>query len=206
MPRAFKDYERAKIQERLIQAGKSFINRAGIRLLVVDDIAREAGISKGSFYSFYPSREEFLMSVFESWEEEYRSSLLAEVLEGEGSPRERLERFFRKAFSLLDREPGMARIGMSEIAMLMEKLPRERIAAHQEADKRSMEAAIQTWISNGFVREEDIAALDGIMNALFAIAIQRKDFPEGSYEPAIRLIAEALAMRLARREGDHERE
>jgi AcrR family transcriptional regulator len=196
MPRAFTELERAKIRDRLVRAGKSFINRAGLRLLVVDDIAREAGISKGSFYSFFPSREDFILSVLESWEREYRGSLFADVLEGDGSPRARLERFFLQAFALIEKEPGLARIGTSEIELLMEKLPVERVAAHQEADGQALKSAIQAWIGTGLVREEDLPALEGVMSALFSIAIRRKDFPAGRYEPTIRLISEALAIRL----------
>jgi AcrR family transcriptional regulator len=203
MPRAFTELERARIRERLINAGKTFINRAGMRLLVVDDIAREAGISKGSFYSFFPSREDFILSVFEAWEEEYRSSLLADIVEGAGSPRERLERFFLKAFALFEREPGLARLGMGEIVQLMEGLPPERLAAHQEADSQAVKAAINAWVEKGIVSAEDVPALGGILTSLFAIVIQRKNYPEGSYEPAIRLIAEGLAMRLSRQGEEH---
>jgi AcrR family transcriptional regulator len=205
MPRAFSDTERTKIRDRLIKAGKSFLNRAGIRLLVVDDIAREAGISKGSFYSFFPSREDFILTVLESWESEYRGSLFADVLEGDGSPRVRLERFFLRAFALIEREPGLARIGTGEIEMLMEKLPAERVAAHQEADRKALESAIRAWIVAGLVREDAVPALGGLMSAFFSIALRRKDFPEGSYEPTIRLIAEALAIRLTSQGGSDER-
>lgn len=82
MPRAFTDTGRARIRDRLVAAGKKAINRSGMRLLVVDDIARETGISKGSFHSFFPSREDFVLSVFESRESEYRGALLAEVTKG----------------------------------------------------------------------------------------------------------------------------
>lgn len=198
MPRAFTDFERTRIRDRLIAAGTESIRRVGMRLLVVDDIAREAGISKGSFYSFFPSREDFILSVFEKWEEKYRAELFDKVLSGEGSPRERLEQFLLGAFALFEREPMLARLGMTEIAQLMEKLPPERMAAHQEADSKAMQAAIGAWIERGIVAAEDIPALGGILVSLFAIAIQRKDFPEGSYEPATRLMAEALALRLAR--------
>jgi AcrR family transcriptional regulator len=206
MPRAFTELERTRIRGRLIDAGKSFINRAGTRFLVVDDIAREAGISKGSFYSFFPSREDFILSVFEAWEQEYRSSLLAEIIEGSGSPKERLERFFLEAFALFEREPGLARLGMGEIVQLMEGLPPERLAAHQKADSQAMEAAIGAWVEKGIVSAEDVPALGGILVSFFAIAIQRKDYPQGSYEPAVRLIAEGLAMRLARQGEGHGQE
>ena len=206
MPRAFTELERKKIRERLLAAGKGFINRAGTRLLVVDDIAREAGISKGSFYSFFPSREDFILSVFEAWEDEYRSSLLADVIAGAGSPRERLERFFIEAFSLVEREPGLARLGMGEIEQLMEGLPPERLLAHRKSDSQTMEAAIGSWVEKGIVSREDLPALGGVFMSVFAIAIQRKVFPEGSYEGAIRLIAEALAWRLSDQGGKHGRE
>ena len=111
MPKAFNETERARITARLIAAGKRIINQVGVRLLVVDDIAREAGISKGSFYSFYPSREDFILSIFESWESEYRGALIREVVEGEGSARERIERFFLGTFEILEREPGLAHLG-----------------------------------------------------------------------------------------------
>jgi AcrR family transcriptional regulator len=186
----------------LVEIGKDYINRVGTKLIVVDDVAREAGISKGSFYSFFPSREDFILSVFESWEKEYRDVLLDETAAGEGAPRERLERFFLQSFAILEREPGLARMGSGEIDLLMERLPKERLASHQDSDKKALDAATRAWIDGGLLEEKDLPALIGIMSSIFAISIRRQDFAEGSYEPAIKLISEALAARLARKEDD----
>ena len=54
MPKAFTEQERTRIRARLIAAGKKALNRGSMRHLVIDELAREAGISKGSFYSFFP--------------------------------------------------------------------------------------------------------------------------------------------------------
>jgi AcrR family transcriptional regulator len=197
MPRAFNEAERARIRERLIAAGKKSINRAGIRLLVVDDIAREAGISKGSFYSFFPSREDFILSVFESWEVEYRSALFAEITEGKGTPRQKLERFFLGAFEILEREPGLAGMRYREIERLMEGLPPERLKAHQASDKRALESAFALWAKEELLDREALAALPGITAALFSVAIHKDDFQEGTFAPTIKVLSEALAMRLA---------
>jgi AcrR family transcriptional regulator len=197
MPRAFNDQERARIRERLIAAGKGALNRAGARLLVVDDIAREAGISKGSFYSFYPSREDFILTVFESWEAEYRGALLAELAEGQGSARDRLMRFFLGAFEILGKEPGLAKLSFGEIERLIEGLPPERIAAHQAADKAALESAFASWAGGGLIDPSALASLVGLVPALFAVAMHKADFPPGSFEPAVRILSEALAMRLA---------
>ena len=197
MPKAFTEPDRARIRAKLIAAGKRILNAAGIRLLVVDDVAREAGISKGSFYSFYPSREEFILSVFESWETEYRGALIREVTNGTGTPRERIERFFLGAFEILERQPGLAKLGMKDIQAVIERLPPERIAAHQAEDNRVLEETFGKWMSEGVVDSGAATALRGLVPALFSIAMHKEDFPPDSYHPTVKLIAEALAMRIA---------
>jgi len=197
MPRAFSDRARERINAALMAAGRRSINRMGVRHLVVDDVAREAGISKGSFYSFYPSREEFILSVLESWEAEYRGALIRGITEGKGTPRQRVERFFLGAFEILEREPGLARLGMSEIQAIIDRLPPERIKAHQAADNRVLSETFARWVNDGLLAADLVDAFRGLVPALFSIAVHRDDFPPGSYEPAVKLIAEALAMRIA---------
>ncbi len=197
MPKAFNDSEREKIQARLLAAGRKTLNRAGVRHLVIDDVAREAGISKGSFYSFYPSREEFILCVLESWEAEYRGALIREITDGSGSFRQRLERFFIGAFEIFEREPGLARLGMNEIRSVIDRLPPERIAAHQAADQRVLGEVFQGWADNGILPADLLQAFWGLVPAMFSVAIHREDFPEGTYQPAVKLISESLAMRIA---------
>ena len=197
MPRAFNDDERERIRARLIAAGKKVINKVGVRVLVVDDIARDAGISKGSFYSFFPSREDFILSVFESWEQEYRGALIRDVVDGKGTARERIQRFFLGAFEVLEREPGLAHMGMKDIQAIIERLPPERMEAHQAEDERVLKETFGRLVTQGVVSRDIAAAFRGLVPALFSIAIHKEDFPEGSYHPAVKLIAEALALRIA---------
>jgi AcrR family transcriptional regulator len=197
MPRAFTDQERGRIRERLIAAGKKSLNRSGTRFLVMEDIAREAGVSKGSFYSFFPSKEDFILSVFESWEAEHRAALIKEIAEGAGSAREKLERFFLGSFAILEKEPGLAKLSFGEIERLMEALPPERLAAHQSQDEEILSRTFGEWAEAGLVDRQALAALPGLISALFSIALHKDDFRQGGYEAAVRLISEALAMRLA---------
>ncbi len=197
MPRAFNEMERIRIRERLIAAGKKAINRSGARLLGIDDVSREAGISKGSFYSFFPSREDFILSVFEAWEDEHRSALIRAITEAGGSTREKLERFFLGSFEIVEREPGLARMGFGEIERLIEGLPAERIAAHQANDETVLKETFDSWAKQGRIDPLALAALPGIISALLAIALHKDDFREGGYAAAVKLISESLAWRLS---------
>lgn len=55
------------IRERLLSAGRELFSRYGLRKTTVEDITRAAGIAKGTFYLFFPSKEalygEVLLSV-----------------------------------------------------------------------------------------------------------------------------------------------
>ena len=198
MPRAFREDERERLRDRLVEVGKRLMNRVGYRALTVEDAARDAGISKGSFYSFFQSKEEYALVIFESWERTYRDSLIAGVRDGTGTSRERLERFFREAMGILEREPGMARLGMGEIMRIMERLPPERLAAHRAADTRVAEDAVADWVKAGIIEARDAPALEGVFSALFVLAVHREDFAPGTASATGALIAEALAMRLAK--------
>ena len=196
MPKAFSETDRERIRAKLIKAGQSLINRMGLRRFSVDDAVRQAGISKGSFYSFFPSREEFILSVFEAWETEYRGALIREASQGKGTARERMERFFRGAFAILEREPGLAQMNSREIQAIMERLPPERLKAHQDADNRVLGDTFGAWVKDGLLSPDLKDAMRGLVPMLFSIVIHRDDFPPGTYEPAVRLVCEALAVRI----------
>jgi AcrR family transcriptional regulator len=197
MPRAFTDSEKERIRARLIAAGKKAVNRFGIRLHAIDEICRESGISKGSFYSFFPSKEDFVLSVFESWESEYRDALIRKVSEGGGSARQKIERFFLGSFEILQAEPGLARMSFGDIQRLMEGLPPERLAEHQANDNKVIEKTFADWAERGLIDSHALAAMPGIIAALFSMVIHKDDFAPEIFEPAAKLISEALAMRLA---------
>jgi len=196
MPKAFSQADRERIRAKLIKAGKDLINRMALRRLSVDDVVRSAGISKGSFYSFFPSREDFILSIFEDWEAEYRGALIREISQGKGGARERIERFFRGAFAILEKEPGLTQMNGREIQTLIERLPPERLKAHQDADTMALGETFGKWVKDGFLPANLLDAMRGVVPMLFSIVIHRDDFPPGTYEPAVKLVCEALALRI----------
>lgn len=65
-PRALTEQEKAIQKERLITVARSLVCRDGLRHISVDAIVGEAGISKGSFYHYFTSKEELLLALL--WE------------------------------------------------------------------------------------------------------------------------------------------
>ena len=65
MATAFNQRERTAIHESLMDAAQKYAASVGMKHTSVDALAREAGISKGAFYSFFQSKEELFLAMFE---------------------------------------------------------------------------------------------------------------------------------------------
>ena len=62
MPK-FSESERAIIQEKLLTKGEQLFIRHGLKKVTVDELIDGVGISKGSFYAFYKSKEHLYMEL-----------------------------------------------------------------------------------------------------------------------------------------------
>ncbi|MFN7147165.1 MAG: helix-turn-helix domain-containing protein, partial [Myxococcota bacterium] len=75
MPRAFTDAERTRIHRLLLEAGRAALATGGLRRVPVERLCLAAGISKGAFYLFFPSKEALVVALLVEAEAELRSEL-----------------------------------------------------------------------------------------------------------------------------------
>ena len=66
MPRAFTDKERARIHDKLLDAGRSCFTRYGLKKTTIEDLVKLAGIAKSSFYLFFESKEALYIELMMS--------------------------------------------------------------------------------------------------------------------------------------------
>jgi len=133
------------------QHALEMIAEQGVRALAVEPLARRMGITKGSFYWHFPSREALLDQALGRWEKHDARNLNASLGAIE-DPRERLESFFRRVgrerlthqvFSALcaatdhpQVEPVLERVAnrrMRHIAVAFEELGMARTEAENRA-------------------------------------------------------------------------
>lgn len=69
--------------------------REGVAAVAVEPLARQLGVTKGSFYWHFPSRDALLAAALERWESAELEQVFAQ-LEGVADPRERLAELFRR--------------------------------------------------------------------------------------------------------------
>ncbi|MFJ4013453.1 TetR/AcrR family transcriptional regulator [Streptomyces sp. NPDC090026] len=106
MPR---QVDREARREQILDAAVRVFARQGYAASRIEDIAREAGVAKGSVYLSFGSREELLRAAFDGLADR-SGALLAEVGRHPGGAAERLAFLVRSAMELLERERDLARV------------------------------------------------------------------------------------------------
>jgi TetR/AcrR family fatty acid metabolism transcriptional regulator len=100
-----KDERRAHI----LEAATHVFARQGYQAARIEDVAREAGIAKGTVYLYFGSRDEILVAAFEAFAEEMMAGVRA-VLESEAPALSRLRSVVRVVLSSMEAEPELSRV------------------------------------------------------------------------------------------------
>ena len=194
MPRAFTDSERAAIRERLLAAGKDLFARRGIRATTVEQLAREAGISKGAFYLFYPSKETLFFALVEEVETEIQSRLEQQV---SAAPHDALRLLLRASLQARDENP-LFDVAISEEAVaVMRTMSPEDQEAFLRRDVEMTEAIAAHLAAAGASITVSPAVLAGLLRAMVFVGMHREDIG-GDLAPAVEaFLVESLATALA---------
>ena len=130
MPKIISDYEREQTQIAIIKHTKQLILlKRGVRDITVDDIVRSVGLGKGSFYSYFKSKEECLFRVLETAVVDVYEQIEA-IKQYKISTREKVVKFLRDVYLADDRVNYY--FNTADIQALFRKLPPEYAEMEQK--------------------------------------------------------------------------
>jgi AcrR family transcriptional regulator len=91
-------------EERILTASLGLIGRRGVRRLGMREIAESAGVSRGTLYRYFPSKDHVLAAAA-AYDAQRFSNGLDRVLAAGRSPEERLTSFMAYAFDFIRSHP-----------------------------------------------------------------------------------------------------
>ena len=159
MATAFTDEEKEIIRKKLQKAAKECLQRYGVRKTTVDQMVAMVNISKGSFYSFYSSKEMLFFRVLEEYQIDVMNRL-EEQLEQENQIN--ADRFAQLLYDFYQdfRYSFVFTIFKNhEIELLIRKLPKEIITTHHLLDDRMAEKIVSRINIRETVSVEIVSAL-----------------------------------------------
>lgn len=198
MPAPFSASEKAEIEIALLTVGLEHFVRHGIRRARIDDICKDVGISKGSFYAFFPSKEDLFIAIGDARRAEHMAELFAMLDNMEGDERTRVGRLFDSIVKLMETNALMQVMSdQGEMARLKRKITPERLTNDQEVGDAFYRKVAEVWNEKGFGASLEASVLADIMTVVAALTLQQKIFPAEPYESAKALLREMVVARLA---------
>lgn len=199
MPRGFSEHERAFIRTRLVEAARTQFSRFGYRKASVEDMARAAGISKGSFYLFFESKAAAFMAAAEAVESELRGRFEAEMAEAPSieNVADRLRHLFTFHLEALGSTP-LLRVALDpeETAALFRELPPALLEAHSQADNGYMESVLSDWRRDGLSLTVAPATLTAVLRALYVVKLNEDIVGRGQVGDVLARLVDGAARAL----------
>lgn len=194
MARAFDDSEKTAVTNALIDAGEKLFGQLGFTKTAVEDITREAGVAKGTFYTFWPSKEAFFFACLERVEIRYQKEVINPIFESAAHPAEALGRLITEAFSQLDEYPLIrAALDVNLIRRLSRKLPPETLEEHQRTDRNEFRTITESWNPQVFDPGISPEVLDGMFKGLLMMSLHRDIIGEDIYEEVTSCMADVMS-------------
>lgn len=184
--------QRKQIHETLLSKSKELFIQYGFSKTSIDDIVNACGIAKGSFYSYYPTKEELFYAVLRR-EEEIKNNIITEVMSESLPPKELLMRFFDISFKAIEENEFFQSLYQrGEYERIVKRLPKELIDDHAREDLESSLQFVKFLQEKG-VTEEDPEILIGLFRIMMLLPLHRQEIGEQTFLKTIKKMIECLS-------------
>jgi AcrR family transcriptional regulator len=201
MPKIFRDQDREAIRKSLIEAGREQFRRYGLKRTPVDDLAREAGIAKGTFYHFFESKEDLFLEICDD-EEKRLAGRVLEILQSHADARDALKAVMDFSLEFLQQDSLLARLRESgEFGLLSRGVGREKLEKHLENDVGVASTLIAEMRARGATPRVSAEVLAAVLRAVVLLSFHQREIGEALYGSAMELITAAIADRVAEGKG-----
>lgn len=184
MPK-FSETEKEIIKQKMLAEGERLFTAFGIKKVSIDELVQATGIAKGSFYTFYPSKEHLYWDIVTGQQEKMWAEMDAFLkAHSKLSPHDLVKQTFLWLIEQISSYPLIKSMDNDTTEYLFRKLPKELIEAHTNDDGNellklqeygvqftceiAMAAKIMQTITLGFfnLQQEDTETRSTIINTI----------------------------------------
>ncbi len=192
MPRGFNDDEKQRILQQLLECGRRLFGQYGVRKTSLDDIVKCAGIAKGSFYQFFPSKELLFFALVDQFQQATRIRIKDAMAAIEVPDLDSLTDVIVDSFRVLQEEP-MLRIMLDqeEYQSILHKIPREILEQERESDIDYASELYHLWQERGLHPQIDLSLFTDMLRIL-AMSMLQSNMVQSDFQDMTRIIIKGI--------------
>ncbi len=199
MPKSFSKTEKTTIRAKLHAVGLAWFTCQGVRASRIDDLARDVGIAKGSFYAFYSSKEDLLMAIATKRDTEHKNQMRRFLKKPHPSPACQAGEFFDMLAEKIRSDPMLPlMLDHSEMEYLLRKIPADQMAVKASDDRTFIEEIARIWGEAGRGNAVTPDTLQALLILMLTLIMQTKMIPPDDMKTATKLLRETFVDRMTR--------
>lgn len=206
MPKVYSEEEKKKIIQNLKYYANELLQEKGVKKTTVDELVKRAGIPKGTFYLFYPSKEMLLFEVTQDFHEQvdaYISDGIMEIMRDKGVYNEENLDFSGCVEKLTDVILGAMELtydsclkvllNPESLQLILSKLPDEVLEKHRKED-RDMGAGIMAGLAMS--RGMSVEALVGSFMMIIFGGLYKREVGVTNWRESMRMLIRGIITQL----------
>jgi AcrR family transcriptional regulator len=201
MATAFNDNEKELIRKKLKKVAEECLLKYGVKKTTVDQLVEMVGISKGSFYNFYPAKEVLFFIVLEEYQKSIISKLINRLKELDNIGIDEFTDLIYQLYQNVRQSFIMNIIQNQELEYLMRKLPKELIINHHSLDDK---LAKNIFSHIKIKRNISIEVVTASLRAIFMSMIYIEEIGEKNFDEVLRLLIKGLALQIVEEDYTNE--
>jgi Transcriptional regulator len=188
MPKVVSGEERQRTKNMMHEQTITLIKKKGLKKVTVEDVCTAVNIGKGSFYSYYKSKEALFYEVIKDNEKSMFAKITAAQNDG-GEPKERIHVLFREIY--LAPDSIALYVDPADMDWLIRKLPVE----YYEREKAKAINHFELFMSALNIDSEkiDINVLSGLVEAITYIATDKDRYNEDAKQTILDILVRSVA-------------
>mgnify|MGYP000703874851 CR=1 FL=1 len=198
MATAFTDEEKGIIRKKLHKVAKECLQRYGIRKTTVDQMAEMAGISKGSFYNFYSSKEMLFFTVLEEYQIDTMNRLTKQLTQTSQIGTEQFARLLYDFYQDFRYSFVYTVFKNHEIELLIRKLPKEVITNHRLIDDRMAEKVVSRINIKETISVEIVSAL---FRTIAMSILHIEEIGEKQFDTILKLLIQGIVEQIIKEDN-----
>lgn len=193
--------ERSQIIEQMQSEVRDCLKKYGVRKTSVDELVKRVNIPKGTFYLFFPTKEDLIYDVICQYRQELLESLLSKL---EREKRLNTDSFSKIVYETFCEASNSFLVEIernNEMDFLFRKLPKDKVEK-QEKEIDRLYHQLRKFVS--CVNDEEFEILLTASLLLFKTTLVKESIDEQVYYNSVKLLINGISLQCISRGVDND--
>lgn len=191
--------EKERIRRILIEQARQLFAAHGLKKTSIEDLTKAAGIAQGSFYLFFPSKEELFVYILKQEEDQIRSTLIERFFTSGPIKKADFKQFLHESFSVMENNPFIRQLHTAgTLEILTRKIPEDKWKEYFEEDTDYLRPFIIHAQKQGWMIEKHPDTITSLIRSIVLLTLQKRQIGEDHYQATIDLLIDLISEGLIR--------